>query len=280
METPRTSLRRPSPVPWVVLALALVGGGAWYFFMRAGGAGPDAVPPIAPVAADGGEAGASPAQGTGDAGLAAATPDAGAPAAAPEVDPARVQELLDPVSRSPLVRLGLAQGELVRRWVVVTDALAEGDTPRRELGFLAPSRPFSVVTSGGKSVIAPASYARYDAFGDAVASVDAAAVGRAYRELHGVLEAAYRALGYPDATLDDVTGRALRRIVAAPLVDGAVEVVNDEGLFVYADRRLEDQGEVEKHLLRMGPRNGRLIAAKARELLLALHLPAEGPTSR
>jgi hypothetical protein len=279
METPRTSLRRPSPVPWVVLALALVAGGAWYFFTRAGGARPDAAPPVEPVAADGGgEAAAAPPQGPGDAGLVAAAPDAGAPAR--EVDPARVQELLDPVSRNPLVRLGLAQGALVRRWVVVTDALAEGDTPRRELGFLAPSRPFSVVTSGGRSVIAPASYARYDAFGDAVASVDAAAVATAYRELHGVLEAAYRALGYPDATLDDVTGRALRRIVAAPVVDGDVEVVNDEGLFVYADRRLEDQGEVEKHLLRMGPRNGRLIAAKARELLLALRLPAEGPTSR
>jgi DUF3014 family protein len=280
METPRTSLRRPSPAPWVVLALALVAAGAGYLFMRAGGGKPDATPPIEPVAADaGGEAAASPTHGTGDAGLAAA-PDAGATAPPSDIDPARVQELLDPVSHSPLVRLGLAQGALVRRWVVVTDALAEGDTPRRELGFLAPSRPFSVAASGGRSVIAPASYARYDAFGDAVASVDAAAVAKAYRELHGVLEAAYRALGYPDAALDDVTGRALRRVVAAPVVDGEVEVVNDEGLFVYADRRLEDLGEVEKHLLRMGPRNGRLIAAKARELLLALRLPAEGPTSR
>jgi len=30
---------------------------------------------------------------------------------------------------------------------------------------------------------------------------------------------------------------------------------------------------VEKHLVRMGPRNGRIVQAKARELLAALGLP-------
>ena len=30
METPRTSLRRPSRAPWIVLALAVLAAGAWY----------------------------------------------------------------------------------------------------------------------------------------------------------------------------------------------------------------------------------------------------------
>jgi hypothetical protein len=49
--------------------------------------------------------------------------------------------------------------------------------------------------------------------------------------------------------------------------------VEREGLFVYEDERLERAGAVEKHLLRMGPRNTRLVQAKARELLEALGLP-------
>jgi hypothetical protein len=277
MDTPRTSLRRPSQAPWVVLGLGLLAGGVWYL-TRLGGTKPENAPSADPAGADAAvEAASKPAGEAGDAGPGAATTRAAPP---PAVDPARAQALIDPVSRNPLVRLGLAQGEPVRRWVVVTDALVEGDSPRRELAFLAPSHPFSVVTTGGRSVIAPASYARYDAFAEAVASVDAAAVATAYRALHAALEAAYRALGYPDAALDDVSARALRRLAGAPVEEGEVEVVSDEGLFAFADRRLEDDGAVEKHLLRMGPRNTRLIAAKARELLVALRLPAEATGSR
>ena len=42
----------------------------------------------------------------------------------------------------------------------------------------------------------------------------------------------------------------------------------------YAADELESQGPVEKHLLRMGPRNTKLIQAKAREIAQALELPA------
>jgi hypothetical protein len=196
---------------------------------------------------------------------------------APPPDPKTTRELLDAVSPHPLVRRGLSEGDAVRRWVVVTDNLAEGVSPRKQLDFLAPSAPFSVERRGATTVIAQAAYARYDGFADAVSSVDAAALSRAYGALHGALETAYWALGYPNASLDRVTARALRRIANARIPDGEVAVVPAPGGgWAYADEKLEQLSSVEKHLLRLGPRNARLVQAKARELLALLPAGAAG----
>jgi hypothetical protein len=163
--------------------------------------------------------------------------------------------------------------DLAERWAAVTDNVARGESPAPHLPFLRPATPFSATERGDVTVIAPASYGRYDAFGDLVASVDAAAFARAYRALHGALEAAHRALGGPGGSIDRATGRALHRILAAPVRWGEVAVVDEGGLFVYEDPSLERLGEVEKHLLRMGPRNTRLVQAKAQEIAEALALP-------
>jgi DUF3014 family protein len=246
----RSTLRRPRRRwPVVVIALVALVGGFAFWFLR------DGAPPQRPAPS------ATPTP-------AAATP----PPAPPPVTQAAAEEarpLLESVSSNPLYRRGLGEGDVSRRFALVMDLLANGDSPRKPLAALAPKEPFSVARAHGKTVIAPASYARYDAFADAVASIDAAALARAYRSLHGVLEAAYRALGYPEASLDAVGARALRRILDAPVRD-EVAVVPHEGQYVFAEDALEEQGDVEKHLLRMGPRNTRLIQAKARELEAAL----------
>jgi hypothetical protein len=48
--------------------------------------------------------------------------------------------------------------------------------------------------------------------------------------------------------------------------------VDEGGIYTFADPKLEALPAVEKHLLRMGPRNMRRIQAKAKALLGALEL--------
>jgi hypothetical protein len=249
--------RRPTTrLIWIIPALAAVAVGGVMLWLRR-----PAPPPVV-----------APAPPAPEAQVA---PGAAPPVAAPPADADRVRSLLETVSTNALFRRWLAEGDVVRRWVVVTDNLAEGVSPRGQLRFLAPTRPFSVASRGGATVIAPESYKRYDAFAEAVASVDAAALARAYGELRPVLEAAYRALGYPDASLDRATARALQRIEAVPVKPGDIAVVEGKGtLFEFADPRLEGLGPVAKHLLRMGPRNAKLLQAKAKEIEQALGLPA------
>jgi len=67
------------------------------------------------------------------------------PGPPPTVDPARVRSLLESVSPSAAFRSWLAHDDLVRRWAAVTANLAQGESPRTHLGFLAPARPFSAI---------------------------------------------------------------------------------------------------------------------------------------
>jgi hypothetical protein len=256
---PRHALKRSSPVLVTAIALAvLAGGGLWLWRggeRTAAGASyalpaePGAVPPEA---------------------AAATAPDA--PAA--PVAPADVRALLEEASADAVYRRWLGESDLLDRWAAVTENLALGASPRVHLPFLRLAAPFSVEARGDRSVIAPASYRRYDPFADAVATVDARALARAYRAIHPGLEAAHRALGYPPGALDLATAKALQRILAAPVVEGDVVLVDEGGIYLFDDPALERLGEVDKHLLRMGPRNTRLLQGKARDILEALGLPS------
>lgn len=204
--------------------------------------------------------------------------------------PAPADVTLPPASESdPKVRdalAGLSPREQFQRWLgtdhlldrlaTIADNLAEDRSPNAQLSFLRPSKPFSVSHKGGKSIISARSQARYDAFANVVSSLDEKKAGAAYKALHPLLEAAYHALGYPGKPLDAAVARALQRIVDAPVRD--VVAVQPSGvLYAFADAQLEALGPVEKQLLRMGPRNTRLLQAEARELATAFGLPLQGP---
>ena len=238
----------------IAALLAALAVAVWLFFFDGGRARPQ--PPEAPVAAP------APAP---------------APAVAPPpVPPEQVQALLASLSPNPLYRRWLAEPDPLHRFAVLADNFAEDVSPRAQLGFLKPTQPFSAQQSRGRTVAAPASFARYDAFAEAVASIDAAAFAGVFRTLHPVLEWTYRQLGYPSANLDVVAAQALSRIVAAPAnaKDGAPPALVTKGaLYLYADRDLEALGPIEKHVLRLGPHNARLVQEKARELRAALGLP-------
>jgi hypothetical protein len=257
----RTSLRR-SRLPLLALPVAAAVAIAVFLLLRRGDEPPVEHP--VPVAA------ADPAQA--DTVTAAPAAPAEPP---PALDAAGVRALLDSLSPLDAFRRWLADGDALRRWAIVTDNVAEGVSPRRALAPFAPSGRFSVAPGAGGVFIAPESYRRYDPFAEAVAAIDARTAASVYRALRAPLGAAYRALGYPDRSFDRVTATALSRLERAPVRDAPVEVIDDGGVWVFAERELEDTGAVEKHLLRMGPRNARLVQAKARELREALGLAAE-----
>lgn len=240
---------RKQDLLWLAVAaaaVAIIAGVA--FYLR-----PPPAPPPAPPA----QAAAPPP---------AKAPEAALPPAA-ESD-AQVRKLLAALSPRPELARWLAESDLLNRWVVIADNLAEDVTPRKQLAFLEPAKPFSV----RRGRIDARSYARYDGFADAIASVDAKGFAAVVRQLHPFLEAAYHQLGYPDKSVDELARRALQRLTDAPVVEGEVAVTPKGALYKFADEKLEAQGAVEKHLLRMGPRNTKRIQSKAREIAAALDL--------
>jgi hypothetical protein len=186
---------------------------------------------------------------------------------------AQIRKAFAGASPRPEFAKWLSQDALLDRFVVVADNLAEDVSPRKQLAFLAPGKPFKVAEGKALPTIDPKSYARYDGFADVVASIDARAAASAVRLLHPLLESAYHKLGYPDRKLDDVLQKGLQRLIDAPAVDAPIQLEAKGAIYKFAYEPLEALGPVEKHLVRMGPRNTKMIQIKAGELSAALKAP-------
>jgi hypothetical protein len=206
------------------------------------------------------------------------------PEAGPEESPAPAPIVLPPLDESDKLLRGfagrlssdgfpaswLASEDLIRRFVVAVDNIADGSSPRNHMPFVKIRGEFSVAERGGRVYLDPAGYRRYDGFADVAAGVDAVEWARLYRELHPLFQEAYEDLGYPDRQLDDTLRRAIERLLGTPVVEGDILLMSQEGAYYFEDPALEGLGGAEKHLLRMGPANTRKIQGLLRALEAAL----------
>lgn len=183
------------------------------------------------------------------------------------------RELIGAISLRPELATWLLTSDVIQAITVMVDEVARGQVPARRLGIVAPIRPFAASGDVEQATIDPASYSRYDAFADLVASIDAAGAARAYIRLRPLFDDAYGSLGYQDSEFDDALDGAIAQILDPPVIDGDVRLVPKGALFAYADDRLESTSHVQRQLLRMGPRNIRLLQAKAREFAAAVRAP-------
>jgi hypothetical protein len=241
-----------SQAPWIVGAIllaVLIGGAARWWTGRDAGPEPAvAVPAATPPAAD-----------------------AAPPAAVPlppldEMDPF-LRTLLGTLSTRPELARWLATDGLIRQMAMIVDRVAQGGTPARDLKVMAPEGTFGVTGGGRTRTVPPDTYRRYDGIADTIASLDPAAVATAYRTIRPRLAEAYTALGRSDTDVDVAVRRALDVLIATPIPDGPVTVVEGKGAtWAYADPALERLDPVQKQLLRLGPDN----AARVITLLTAV----------
>src|SRR5262245_14732868 len=182
-----------------------------------------------------------------------------------------VRQLVGRLSSHPRVAAWLTTDGLIRNFTVVVANISEGRSPSSHLRTVKPSGSFSVGTRGGVQFVDARSYDRYDSLADAVASVDAAGSARLYATLKPRIEEAAGELGYAPGSFDRMLEKAIVSLLSTP--DGASGVaVQPRGAvgYAYADEDLEALNRAQKHLLRMGPRNTRLIKDKLREIAAAL----------
>jgi Protein of unknown function (DUF3014) len=199
------------------------------------------------------------------------------PIALPSLDESDtlVRTLVRALSNHPVVAAWLATDDLVRSFTVAVSNIAEDASPAKRLAALRPHTDFRVVETQGKFYIDPRSYERYGPVADAVASVDAGAAATLYATLKPRIADAAGELGLPAERFDQVLEAAIVKLLRTPTPDGPVQVTsNVNGIgYAFADGRLEQLSAGQKALLRMGPRNARIIKARLREIALALGVP-------
>ncbi|MEE9254560.1 MAG: DUF3014 domain-containing protein [Pseudomonadales bacterium] len=175
---------------------------------------------------------------------------------------------------------GLAQGaiylnwlrteELLRRSVALVDSVAGGDLPKQLLPPLALKSEPVVRKHDGLMYLNAASYARYDALVAAIASLDADGLSQIYFVVEPLLDAAFQELGYPGRRFRPRLVAAIDHLLAAPVIDSALELSRPSVVFEFARPELESLPDTYKQLLRMGPEHTRRIQAKLQELRVRL----------
>jgi len=165
----------------------------------------------------------------------------------------------------------LAPSRIIERVVATVDSLPRKHVPEQVRPVSALDKPFQALPVGENLyVISEASYRRYDALVDVVASADAAELVDLYRRYYPLFQDAYVALGYPDGYFNDRLVEAIDDMLATPVVEQPAELQRPHVLFEFADPDLESRSSGQKLLLRMGNENARRIKEKLAALRVLL----------
>lgn len=160
----------------------------------------------------------------------------------------------------------LATDELLRKFVVVVENLAEGNITRDPVAFMAPRESFSVIRRDDTPYLNPQSYRRYDRLAGVAAALQPSQAVALLRLTEPLLQEAYAELGLPDVDVQERLRRAMDLLIATPVVTGQIELRQPAVMFEFADPELEALLPAQKQLIRMGPENQRKVQAKLREI--------------
>ena len=209
-----------------------------------------------------------------------------APAAAPpQVTPADaglppldrsdalVRSLAHGLSSHPQLAEWLATKGLIRGFAVIVDNLADGKVPIQRLRLLAPKGRFRTAGGDANLRIDEREYMRFNGFADAVASLDTQGSVETYQHLKPLIVVAYRDLGHPSGNFDGALLKAISTLLSAPTLQGPVTLLHRSVAYQFANPDLEALLPAQKELIRMGPRNMRLIQDKVRALAEAAGFP-------
>jgi hypothetical protein len=244
----------------ILVALVAVGAAVYLVMYRK--------PAAAPEAAKTEEAAQPPAVESAAA-VADLSPLAIPAVALDQSDPV-VREFARAVSADARFGQWLQTKELVRKFVVAVDNVANGLSPRPHVDFFSPQGDFKVVAGPGEPFVDESGYARYDPVAEVFASLDTPASVRLYRGLKPLIRDAYRDLGYPDADFEDALVKAMAELLGTPVVKGRIRLEKKVVSYAMADANLEGLSAAQKQLLRMGPKNVERIQKKILELAAAL----------
>jgi hypothetical protein len=184
-----------------------------------------------------------------------------------------VRELLGKLSSSPTLAVWLATDGLIRAFVVSVENVADGSSPAKHVRALTPRSPFRTLDADGVITVDPRSYSRYDGIANAAAAIDAAGLARVYSTLKPRLVEAYKELGHPQGEIDVTVERAIAHLLQTPVVEEPLALRPRVLSFRYDRDDLEALSPAQKQLLRMGPRNVRIIQDQLRAVARELGIP-------
>lgn len=183
-----------------------------------------------------------------------------------------VRESLSKLSDTSIWRSWLGTAQPVRKFVQFIENLSRGKVPHKYFRFMAPSGQFKVNDgSNDQYVLNAEGYRRYDRIAKCIDSLDAGSVVSVYATLEPLIQAAWGEMK-PDQTgdskhsFDEILLSAIKKVQTAPTIHNEIRLIRPSVMYKFADPKLERLNAVSKQMIRMGPRNTRIIQKKLDEI--------------
>lgn len=248
---------------WVISAILVAAGSAYFFWQQQNQTLPTQPPPIAeqveaPVPV-----------------LQASEPAVLYPLADKPIEAATLPELTesDNTFRQSLagllgkkwLDLFVDEG-IIRKIVATVDNLPRKQVPASVLPVSPVTGTFRTSNKDGSLVIASSNATRYTRYARLARAVDADKLVEFYVRFYPLFQKAYQALGYPNAYFNDRLVVAIDDLLASPNPTPPVKLAQPKIMYEYADAELEARTAGQKIMMRMGAENADQIKAVLREI--------------
>ncbi len=161
----------------------------------------------------------------------------------------------------------LATSQAIRKFVQFMENISRGNVPHKYFNFLAPAGHFKVTElENNQYILDPAGYKRYNQLAKTIDSFDAENLVNTYSMVKPYIDTAWDEMKSPRQSFDEVLLTAINQIQAAPAISDDVRLIRPTVMYKFADANLEQLNAVSKQLIRMGPRNTRMIQKKVDEI--------------
>ena len=163
---------------------------------------------------------------------------------------------------------------IIRHFVVTIDNMTGPKLPQNFSITRPPSGKFAVHNDAAEHMFIDAkNYERYSRYIDFIETLDIRRLVSTYAHYYPLFQQAYREVGYPNRYFNDRLIEVIDHLLAAPEVQGPVELVRPKVFYQFADPELESLSAGQKIIIRIGPDNARKAKARLRELRKALTTP-------
>ena len=161
----------------------------------------------------------------------------------------------------------LVDDQIIRKAVTFIENLTRGEIPQSGLPYKAIGSEI-VVTEIDRDFyrMEEASFTRFDKIVDTLIGFDEPELIALYRLFSPLMRRAYSELGYSEDAFDGAVLDAISRIVAVNAQELPLQLVKPSVMYLYADSRIEDLPDLDKLLIRLGPKNVLRLQSKLKSI--------------
>ncbi|AWF82868.1 DUF3014 domain-containing protein [Microbulbifer sp. A4B17] len=196
-----------------------------------------------------------------------------------ESDKAAYDELMSLAPDGALSRW-LVPDEVIRKWVAAANAASRGELIHKHRPLKTIRGPITVTGSSTEGYqLSPENYRRYDQPVRLFALASTDAIITLYQYWYPRLAQAYGELGIRNKSFHQVVIQAIDNVLAAPEVEGPIQLIRPSVYYKFADPKLEKLPGIQKLMIRMGPDNAARVKEKLKEVKAKLEeMPVQEQT--